>query len=528
MKLITITLLLLNIIYCKSNNINKEYIQNLLDYYTNLIKVDNNNINTCKYNKACNNNLIFEPNEQFNNLSINTNEIIFKMSLNENTTEEEICSITNQYDNWRYNLDNNNGIKWQYYGSNTGLTAFYPSVNWTEANECPGEYDPRLRPWYSTAISGQKNLIIMIDISSSQDNANERLNISKYIAKKLINSLSYRDFVIVMTYSDYPSFYENELIRATYENINELNLYIDELTLLNNGLSNIGLATRKVINLLKLSIEDNSSSRCRNTIVLLTSGYNELVNINPINELIINNEPIIQDLHLFSYIISPNNDDYHKYYPTKMSCSIGGFTEIIQNYDNIDLKIKKYNNYISNGIDNIVVRYSEPYDDALKQGRMITGALPIKNNYIDGVLAIDITIQNITNNNNISEDFLLDYLVENQQCEAFNYDNIEEDEKCNNINDGDFVKTPEFIKQKDWLITSSVFGPIILFFLIGIIVVEILYYLKKNKSPNNYTHKNNLYNTTYSYIFYVLFIYLVWVLPVFWDFYCYFVLYILI
>lgn len=39
------------------------------------------------------------------------------------------------------------------------------------------DYDPRYRPWYVTATSGGKNVILFIDISGSMDGT--RINIAK-------------------------------------------------------------------------------------------------------------------------------------------------------------------------------------------------------------------------------------------------------------------------------------------------------------------------------------------------------------
>jgi hypothetical protein len=54
-----------------------------------------------------------------------------------------------------------------YVGSNRGLFREYPgNYHGDDSNKC-GDYDPRYRPWYTAAASGAKNVIILIDKSSS-------------------------------------------------------------------------------------------------------------------------------------------------------------------------------------------------------------------------------------------------------------------------------------------------------------------------------------------------------------------------
>ena len=47
-------------------------------------------------------------------------------------------------------------------GQTTGAMANWPAVEW-----CSADYDPRFRPWYSSAASGPKDVVMVIDISGS-------------------------------------------------------------------------------------------------------------------------------------------------------------------------------------------------------------------------------------------------------------------------------------------------------------------------------------------------------------------------
>mmetsp|Transcript_22789 Transcript_22789/g.38174 ORF Transcript_22789/g.38174 Transcript_22789/m.38174 type:complete len:1216 (-) Transcript_22789:1067-4714(-) len=83
----------------------------------------------------------------------------------------------------------NDVVSFQYFGTPSGLLFVYPYQEWREP------YDPRGSPWYTTALVGPKNSIILIDISRQ-----DKLAINKEIAKAILNTLSVHDYVSVFAY----------------------------------------------------------------------------------------------------------------------------------------------------------------------------------------------------------------------------------------------------------------------------------------------------------------------------------------
>lgn len=62
-------------------------------------------------------------------------------------------------------------------GTTLGSFRSYPtSAQYNNDGECE-DYDPRFRPWYVTATSGGKNVILVIDVSGSMSGS--RLSIAK-------------------------------------------------------------------------------------------------------------------------------------------------------------------------------------------------------------------------------------------------------------------------------------------------------------------------------------------------------------
>eukprot|EP00466_Bigelowiella_natans_P018566 jgi/Bigna1/81044/fgenesh1_pg.76_\ len=83
----------------------------------------------------------------------------------------------------------NDVVSFQYFGTPSGVLFVYPYQEWREP------YDPRGSPWYTTALVGPKNSIILIDISRQ-----DKLAINKEIAKAILNTLSVHDYVSVFAY----------------------------------------------------------------------------------------------------------------------------------------------------------------------------------------------------------------------------------------------------------------------------------------------------------------------------------------
>jgi uncharacterized protein with von Willebrand factor type A (vWA) domain len=86
-----------------------------------------------------------------------------------------------------------------YLGSNRGLFREFPGNYHGDNNDVCDDYDPRYRPWYTIAASGAKNVIILIDKSSSMSKAGE-LEIAKNAVISVIDTLSISDNLAVIAF----------------------------------------------------------------------------------------------------------------------------------------------------------------------------------------------------------------------------------------------------------------------------------------------------------------------------------------
>ncbi|KAK2171034.1 hypothetical protein NP493_1112g00000 [Ridgeia piscesae] len=100
-------------------------------------------------------------------------------------------------DVFKLNAVEDEQIRWQYFGSNVGLTRMYPGREWdTNFAGFYNDYDPRVRPWYIAATGGPKDVIIILDCSLSM--RGEKFTIAQGVAKTVINTLTKQDYVNVV------------------------------------------------------------------------------------------------------------------------------------------------------------------------------------------------------------------------------------------------------------------------------------------------------------------------------------------
>ena len=101
-------------------------------------------------------------------------------------------------------------IGYEYYGSQSiGAYMGWPGLQW-----CLDEYDPRFRPWYATAASGPKDVVIVVDSSGSMSSG-DRIKMAKDAAAKVIDTLSANDYVNVIDFASSAKAYSsNGFVKA--------------------------------------------------------------------------------------------------------------------------------------------------------------------------------------------------------------------------------------------------------------------------------------------------------------------------
>lgn len=386
----------------------------------------------------------------------------------------EICFVESQKNIWTENLvqshygsdPNTAGVRWQYYGGESTVSIFNPGFKWAYNDVCPGsistDYDPRNRPWYVSATSSQKNIIIIMDMSDTlPDTDGSRIFRMKRSVKLLLNGLSYRDFVGIVTYTEYSKTYISRLLRATVDNIKALDLYVDSLNITHGSKSNIGNAFQSAYAILNDSVNDGLTSNCNNIFFVVSSGTNDITTIKPIDVVKRNSN---QNVIVFSNIYSSVSSVGSKLDLAETSCLTKGNMFTIKSESDALDAVNSFNMYMGTATYNQVVRWSEPYNDAVDDIRLITGSLPIykpgKLRKVYGVTSIDIDILTLLKiNTNLTELDIRNYLINKQTCPPLEITDvflkeIQNPDTCRTP-DSNQVSDPDTVKNREWIICLS-------------------------------------------------------------------------
>lgn len=337
--------------------------------------------------------------DSFGQVPVNPDTSIVKIpqDLDPNdATIRDICTIKDE-DSW-YSNSELEGISWQYVATDDSITVFYPASEW---GSC--DYDPKERPWWVSAVTAQRDIAILIDTTSDQ------LEDMKETAMKIISAMSYWDYFCIVEYTD--SSTGCNLVRALPSNIANAQEHIFSISGDNVAQTNIGKAIQKTLEGMDASIETGDTSLCHKTVIVLSGGSSNLHEPHP--EDAIDDESVI----LFAGIFGDSNSKGAIYDLSRAACTNGGVAEYVEDPDTFVKNIGAF--YESKADNSATIRWSYPYEDALGQGWMITGSIPVyetdeDTRYVKAVVSIDLLIDNIFNNQTVTE--IANSLLELQVC----------------------------------------------------------------------------------------------------------------
>ncbi|KAL3788697.1 hypothetical protein ACHAW5_010560 [Stephanodiscus triporus] len=223
-----------------------------------------------------------------------------------------------------------------YFGAHDGLFRMIPAVH----QDVCGAYDHRRRPWFVAASSGPKDVVLVLDVSSSMEDY-YRMENAQDAAITVIETLTVADRFAVIAFSSEASQVGGYtgLIRATTENTNHLVEAIKQL--IPQGGTNFGSAFANAFDALDQTIENEATSGCNIAILFMTDGQitqgpgaDEVTSlVNERTEQLASN--YVRKATIFTYSLGKDAD----HNVTKaIACSTGGIWTLVPDiYDDGDL-----------------------------------------------------------------------------------------------------------------------------------------------------------------------------------------------
>ena len=313
---------------------------------------------------------------------------------------------------------------WQYFGGQeTGMFAQFPTDIKTQC-WCD-KYDPRYRPWYASAVTGPKDIILVLDVSGSMGDEN-RLEIMKSAAVAQLDTMTFLDYIQVVQYSSRAQSYGMTLLQGTDKNKKKLKEYI--MNMGSGGGTNGEYGVKKAFDIFTNS-RTGSTSGCTRIISFLTDGeFNtkDWVDDGTLTSMQ-NSLGDSRKAHIFTYALGSGARTVEL---LKMSCNNRGWMVKVPDGKPEQLKraMVGYYEYFANHIvnnGNVTARWSDFYLDSSGQGVMTTVSLPIFTPHgsyrkFRGVVGIDVLASDF--GKNLDDNSLSFQLkLRSQKCQAFNF-----------------------------------------------------------------------------------------------------------
>ncbi|XP_071191023.1 voltage-dependent calcium channel subunit alpha-2/delta-2-like isoform X4 [Salvelinus alpinus] len=297
------------------------------------------------------------------------------------------------------NRREDSSLRWQVFGSSTGVTRYYPATPWRAPNKID-LYDVRRRPWYIQGASSPKDMIIIVDVSGSVSGLTLKLMKSSVI--QMLDTLSDDDYVNVARFNEkadavVPCF--KTLVQATMRNKkifkeSIMNMQAKGTTDYKSGFQ---FAFEQLLN-------DTGAPRagCNKMIMMFTDGGEDRA-----QDIFEKYNWPNKTIRVFTFSVGQHNYDVT---PLQwIACANKGFYYEIPSIGAIRINTQEYLDVLGRpmvlaGPKAKLVQWTNVYQDALGLGLVITGTMPVFNLTADansqtqlvlGVMGVDVAINEI-------------------------------------------------------------------------------------------------------------------------------------
>ncbi|XP_034022402.1 voltage-dependent calcium channel subunit alpha-2/delta-3 isoform X2 [Thalassophryne amazonica] len=223
---------------------------------------------------------ILEPNDHFNNLSVNVSLSVVQVPTNMYNKDPDI--VNGVY--WSEalnkvfvdNFERDPTLIWQYFGSAKGFFRQYPGVKWHPDEHGVIGFDCRNRKWYIQAATSPKDVVILVDVSGSMKGL--RLTIARQTVSSILDTLGDDDFFNIIAYNQEIHYVEpclnGTLVRADRTNKDHFREHLDKLFA--KGIGLLGEALTEAFLILSEFNQTGHGSVCSQAIMLVTDGATEM------------------------------------------------------------------------------------------------------------------------------------------------------------------------------------------------------------------------------------------------------------
>lgn len=235
------------------------------------------------------------------------------------------------------NLERDPSLAWQYFGSSNGFLRRFPGTTWPLENSDTNRdiHDFRSEDWFIQAASSPKDIIILLDSSSSMTGKSYELGISTVSA--ILDTLGDDDFVNLIAFSDIPRSvvpcFKDKLVRATPDNVKEIKAAVQAVKLEN--IANLTAGFEYSFEMLHRYNQSGQGTQCNQAIMLITDGTKDTQ-----KEIIKQYNWPHMPVRIFTYLIGGDSSSQDNLY--SMACSNKGYFAKINSPEDAQQKVLEY------------------------------------------------------------------------------------------------------------------------------------------------------------------------------------------
>ncbi|XP_017854506.1 voltage-dependent calcium channel subunit alpha-2/delta-3 isoform X2 [Drosophila busckii] len=235
------------------------------------------------------------------------------------------------------NLERDPALSWQYFGSSSGFLRRFPGTAWPPEGSKGSKqiHDFRTHNWFVQAASSPKDIMILLDASSSM--SEKSFDLAMATAFNILDTLGEDDYVNLVTFSEMvkspvPCF-KDRMVRATPDNVQEIKSAVKAIKLQDTANFTAGL--EYAFSLLHKYNQSGSGSQCNQAIMLITESTSESH-----KEIIKQYNWPHMPVRIFTYLIGKDSGSRSNLH--EMACSNKGFFVQINDYEEAKRKVIDY------------------------------------------------------------------------------------------------------------------------------------------------------------------------------------------
>eukprot|EP01084_Bolivina_argentea_P034907 64660_1 len=292
--------------------------------------------------------------------------------------------MKNLYNNYCIDSEDVHTFCSMFFGTINGVYRQFPGIENVKDGANYIDYDPRFTPWYVSAVSRSKDVIILLDTSDAMK-TNNRTTLAKSAVTSVLNTLSTDSFVNVIGFNDAgltKSCFGDNMVAATTRNTAELIDFVESITFPSGG-ADFTAAFNAAFDIL------STSTSCQKAILLLTHG-----DAPDVTNLVKTRNTAI-DANIFSFTLGADSSPN---VPKSVAEATNGIYRHIDDDDeNLITAMSSYYLFYSHGGLNDII-FTSPHQSILNDVIVISMAMPvyINNTYFAGVVGTDIPLSVLT------------------------------------------------------------------------------------------------------------------------------------